>query len=78
VLFFVESNPDGGGSVTLQSASIQPKDMKRSVFLSNILDKIAQNPIQQMYQGLESQGITPGEEVRTRIHQMILISCCSY
>jgi hypothetical protein len=65
LLFFVESNPDGGGVVTLQSASVLPQvSERRPGLLSALFNKISQNPIQQMYRAIEEQGITPGEEVR--------------
>lgn len=66
LLFFVEENPNGGGVVTLQSATLQPQDVQtRSGLLLGFFKKIAlKNPIQQMYDELESQGITPGKEVR--------------
>lgn len=68
LLFFVESNSEGDGTVRLQAAKILPQDMvKRSGILSRVLNKLAQNPIQQMYQAIEDQGITPGEEVRMTI-----------
>lgn len=66
ILFFIESNPGGGGIVTLQAADILPQNMiERPGIFSGMLNKIAPNPIQQMYQAIENQGITPGEEVST-------------
>ena len=66
ILFFSGENPDGGGTITLQSAILAPQNLeKRSRGLAHFLRKIAlKNPIQDMYEGLEAQGITPGEEVR--------------
>ena len=65
LLFFVESNPSGGGTVTLQCATILPRDFQKTIgLLSGFLDKITpKSPMEQMYEGLERQGITPGEEV---------------
>ena len=61
----MESNPAGGGSVTLQSATILPRDFQKTTgLLSGFLDKMTlKSRIEQMYKGLEKQGITPGEEV---------------
>ena len=68
LLFFVESNSEGDGTVRLQAAKILPQELvKRSGILSRVLNKLAQNPLQQMYQAIEDQGITPGEEVRMTI-----------
>ena len=51
----------------MQSAVLAPQNLlgSSSSGISLILQKlIPKNPIEQMYEGLESQGITPGEEVR--------------
>jgi hypothetical protein len=65
-LFFAEDNPDGGGVVTVQAATLLPQDLKKGQGgILGFLNKITlKNSIQQMYEGLEAQGITPGEEVR--------------
>ena len=48
----------------MQSAVLAPQNLLGSSNgISRILQKlIPKNPIEQMYEGLESQGITPGEE----------------
>ena len=55
--------------MTLQSAILPPQDLeKRSLGIFQFLEKLTmKNPIQKMYEGLESQGITPGEEVSNGI-----------
>ncbi|KAL3786739.1 hypothetical protein HJC23_005302 [Cyclotella cryptica] len=71
LLFFVEENPSSGGVVTLQSATLQPQDLRtRSGLIHGFMKKITwKNPIQQMYEGLESQGITPGKEFITAVEE---------
>ena len=51
--------------MTLQCATILPRDFQKTIgLLSGFLDKITpKSPMEQMYEGLERQGITPGEEV---------------
>lgn len=62
IVFFTESK----GFVTMRMAKLFPQDFeKKSKGLFRVLGKMkVQNPIQDMYEGLEAQGITPGEEVR--------------
>ena len=61
IVFFTESK----GQVTMRMAQLFPQDFeKKSKGLFNVFEKMSvQNPIQEMYEGLEAQGITPGEEV---------------
>ena len=64
VVFFTEEKPDGGGRVMLQSAILAPQDLQKNTgWIGRLLGKIVSNPIQDFYESLESQGITPGEEV---------------
>lgn len=62
IVFFTESK----GYVTMRMAKLFPQDLeKKSKGLFHVLEQMkVQNPIQDMYEGLEAQGITPGEEVR--------------
>jgi hypothetical protein len=67
LLFFDGENPDGGGRVSLQSVILLPQDLEKGSkgILHRFIEKmVVNNPIHEMYEGLESQGITPGEEVR--------------
>ncbi len=61
IVFFTESK----GYVTMRMAKLFPRDFeKKSKGLFHVFEKMrVQNPIQDMYEGLEAQGITPGEEV---------------
>jgi hypothetical protein len=62
IVYFSESK----GQVTMRTATLFPQDFekKKSKGLFQVFDKLrVQNPIQEMYEGLEAQGITPGEEV---------------
>ena len=65
ILFFTGENPGGGGTITLASAILAPQNLqKKPRGIAGLLEKLAlKNPIQEMYEGLEAQGITPGEEV---------------
>lgn len=49
----------------MRTTTLFPQDFeKRSKGLFQLFEKLrVQNPIQDMYEGLEAQGITPGEEV---------------
>lgn len=68
VVFFTEEKPDGGGRVMLQSAILAPQDLQKNTgWIGRLLGKIVSNPIQDFYESLESQGITPGEEVSVYI-----------
>ena len=51
--------------MTLQCATILPRDFQKTIgLLSGFLDKITPKSLmEQIYEGLERQGITPGEEV---------------
>ena len=62
IVYFSESK---GGQVTMRTTTLFPQDFeKRSKGLFQLFEKLrVQNPIQDMYEGLEAQGITPGEEV---------------
>lgn len=65
ILFFIDESPSGGGRVRLQSAVLASQNLQRKAGgLIGFLEKLApRNPIQSMYEELEDQGITPGEEV---------------
>eukprot|EP00985_Skeletonema_marinoi_P019483 scaffold11179_cov124-Skeletonema_marinoi.AAC.4 len=65
IVFFAESK----GQVTMRMAKLYPQDFeKKSNGLFQALEKMrVQNPIQEMYEGLEAQGITPGEEFVTAV-----------
>ncbi|KAL7554132.1 hypothetical protein ACHAWF_017526 [Thalassiosira exigua] len=67
LVFFTGENRDGGGRVTLQSAVLAPQNLeRRPTGIARLFDKLVpKNPIQGMYDALETQGITPGEEVST-------------
>ena len=69
ILFFAGESPGGGGKITLHSASLAPQNLqKRSRGIASLLEKMTlKNPIQEMYEGLEAQGITPGEEVNLQV-----------
>jgi hypothetical protein len=63
IVYFSESK---GGQVTMRTATLFPQDFekKKSKGLFKVFEKLrVQNPIQEMYEGFEAQGITPGEEV---------------
>lgn len=51
----------------MRTATLFPQDFekkKKSKGLFKVFEKLkVQNPIQEMYEGFEAQGITPGEEV---------------
>ena len=65
ILFFTGEKPSGGGTLSLRSAVLAPQSLeKKSTGIARFLEKLApSNPIADMYEGLEAQGITPGEEV---------------
>jgi hypothetical protein len=60
IIYFSESKR---GEVTLKTATLLPQELEKK---SKGLFRL-QNPIQDMYEGLEAQGITPGEEVSVQI-----------
>lgn len=66
ILYFVESK---GGQVTLKSATLLPQDFEKNTkgLFGKFMAFAAKNPIQEMYEGLEAQGITPGEEFITAV-----------
>jgi pheromone shutdown protein TraB len=66
ILYFVESK---GGQVTLKSATLLPQDFEKNKkgLFGKLMAFAAKNPIQEMYEGLEAQGITPGEEFITAV-----------
>lgn len=66
ILYFVESK---GGQVTLKSATLLPQDFEKKTkgLFGKLMAFAAKNPIQEMYEGLEAQGITPGEEFVTAV-----------
>jgi pheromone shutdown protein TraB len=66
ILYFVESK---GGQVTLTSATLLPQDFEKNKkgLFGKLMAFAAKNPIQEMYEGLEAQGITPGEEFITAV-----------
>ena len=66
ILFFTGENPSGGGTIELQSAVLAPQDLTKSGWISRLLGKLAvKNPIQEMYENMEAQGVTSGEEFIT-------------
>ncbi|KAL9183819.1 hypothetical protein ACHAXT_004675 [Thalassiosira profunda] len=70
LLFFTGENPEGGGSVTLQSAVLAPQNLERKGAMAKLLYKLTpKNPIADMYEQLEAQGITPGEEFVTAVEE---------
>eukprot|EP00580_Thalassiosira_gravida_P017212 CAMPEP_0201661104 /NCGR_PEP_ID=MMETSP0494-20130426/3559_1 /ASSEMBLY_ACC=CAM_ASM_000839 /TAXON_ID=420259 /ORGANISM="Thalassiosira gravida, Strain GMp14c1" /LENGTH=319 /DNA_ID=CAMNT_0048139127 /DNA_START=749 /DNA_END=1705 /DNA_ORIENTATION=- len=73
IVFLSGENPSGGGTITLLSAILAPQNLeKRSGGLASFLHITApKNPIQDMYEGLEAQGITPGEEFINAIEEGI-------
>lgn len=69
ILFFTGEKSSGGGTIELQSAVLAPQNLS-SKGITRLLEKLApKNPIQEMYEGLEAQGITPGEEFVTAVEE---------